>query len=180
MNRETKEKFFRELYDEAYRKLYTFLSRKQTDKDYVEDVIQETFLEAYSKIEFLADHPNQMGWLYITARNKVMKMKSRKKEICSLDDGPIEFLEDTRVGAAEYKDIELSETIRNSVGGKEYEMFRDYYVNGYTYTEIAEKYGINESSVRMRMSRMKKKLKNNIALEWLIVTFCILKMVIKL
>lgn len=180
MDRETKEKIFRELYEDAYKKLYTFLSRKQMNSDNVEDVIQETFLEAYSKIELLADHPNQMGWLYLTARNKMLKMMSKEKEICTLDDGPIEFLEDMRVGTVEYKDVEMTETIRNSVSGEEYEMFRDYYVNGYTHTEIAGKYGLSESSVRMRMSRMKKKLKNNIALEELIFAFCVLKMVIRL
>lgn len=164
MDRETKEKIFRELYEGTYRKLYTFLSRKQMNPDYVDDVVQETFLEAYNKIELLAEHPNPMGWLYLTAKNKMLKIMSEQKEICTLDDGPIEFVEDTRVGAAEYKDIEISETIRNSVSGEDYEMFRDYYVNGYTHTEVAEKYGLSESSVRMRMSRMKKKLKNNIAL----------------
>lgn len=173
MDKETKEKFFRKLYDEAYGKLYTFLGRKQANKDCVEDVIQETFLEAYSKVEFLMGHPNQMGWLYVTAKNKAMKLRANRKEICCLDSGMIDVIEDDNAGAVEYKEIELAEVIKKFVGENEYEMFCDYYANDYTYTEIAEKYGISENSVRMRMSRLKKKLKDHIFNGLLIFAVCI-------
>lgn len=161
MDKETKEKFFRELYDEAYGKLHTFLDRKQEDESNVEDVIQETFLEAYSKMDSLMDHPNRMGWLYITAKNKAMKMRNRK-EFCCLDDKPADFVEDVKSGTAEYRKVELSEVIKAYVSEEDYRMFCDYYVNGYSSMEIADKYGLSMGNFRMRMSRMKKKLRENI------------------
>lgn len=176
MDKETKEKIFGEMYEEAYRRLHSFLGRKQEDEDFVEDVIQETFLEAYNKIEFLADHPNRMGWLYLTAKHKAMKMRAKRKEICCLDDKVLNTIEDTKAGTVEYKEIELAETIKNSFSEKEYEMFRDYYARGYTHIEIADKYDVSESSVRMRMSRMKKKLRANIVMGWMVFAVCILNL----
>lgn len=61
MNRETKDKFFNDLMEETYERVYTFVSRGCNNKEFTEDVVQETFLEAYRKIEVLLEHPNKMG-----------------------------------------------------------------------------------------------------------------------
>ena len=52
-------------------------------------------------------------------------------------------------------------------------MLCDYYVNGYSSDEVAEKYGIDKGVIRMRISRMKKKLKENVILDWIIFLICI-------
>lgn len=173
MDKETKDKFLNELMKEYYEKIYIFVSRRQWNKNLAADVVQETFLEAYRKADLLIEHPNQIGWLYTTARNKMMKMIDRTKEICSLDDEEAVYLEDPETGDVQYSELELEVTLKSSVSEKEYEMFRDYYVNKFTSSEIADKYGVEESTVRMRMSRLKKKLRNNMSVGWLIFVICI-------
>lgn len=162
MEKETKDRFLRELMETAYEKIYTFIDRRQADKDFVEDVVQETFLEAYRKAEILIDHPNQLGWLYITARNKMLKLSSRKKDLCFFEDGEAIYLEKLRKEDEQYGEIELEEAIKATVGEEEYHILHDYYLGGYSSEEMAEKYGLESGNLRMRVSRLKRKLRKNL------------------
>ena len=74
-------------------------------------------------------------------------------------------------GEVEFGEIELAETIKASVSEREYEMLRDYYLNGYNSVEVADKYGIDRGTIRMRISRLKKKLKEHIVVGWFIFLF---------
>lgn len=162
MDKETKDRFLRELMEATYERIYTFIDRRQADKDFAEDVVQETFLEAYRKAEVLMDHPNQLGWLYITARNKMLKLNSRKRDFCFFEDGEAIYLENLRKEDEQYGEIELEEAIKATVGEEEYHMLHDYYLGGYSSEEMAEKYGLESGNVRMRVSRLKKKLRKNL------------------
>lgn len=173
MNKEIKDQFFEELMKENYLKLHTFMSRRQQDKEFVYDVLQETFMEAYRKTELLMEHPNTLAWLYTTAKNKMMKMSSKRKELFFLDDETVNVLDDFGKGEVQYSEIELSETLKSSLGEREYEMFLDYYINGCTSEEIADKYGVEAGGIRMRMSRLKKKLRENLIVDWSIFVVCV-------
>ena len=166
------EQAFNLLY-ERYVKLAYYIAFRFCNNDAdSQDVVQETFLEAYRKADILIDHPNVMGWLYTTVKNKMMKMGSKREEHCLLDEAfnYRGFAEGKGDG---YKEIELAETIKSAVSEEEYEMLCDYYVNGYSSDEVAEKYGIDKGVIRMRISRMKKKLKENVILDWIIFLICI-------
>ena len=162
MDKFAKDKFLKELMEATYEKIYMFIDRRQADKDFVEDVVQETFLEAYRKAESLMEHPNPLGWLYVTARNKMLKLSSRKKDICFFAVGDTAYLDNLMKEDEQYGEIELEESIKTTVSEKEYEMLRDYYLNGYSSEEMAEKYGMESGNVRMRVSRLKKKLRENL------------------
>lgn len=162
MDKETKDKFLRELMEAAYEKIYTFVDRRQADKDFVEDVVQETFLEAYRKAEILMEHPNPLGWLYITARNKMMKLNRRKKELCFFMDKETIYRERLKKDEAQYGEVELEEAIKATVGEEEYHILHDYYLGGYSSEEMAERYGLESGNLRMRVSRLKKKLRKTL------------------
>lgn len=172
MNKEAKDQIFNELMEKAYGKLYIFVSKGCTDKEFAEDVVQETFLEAYRKMDILVEHPNIMGWLYTTAKNKMLKLSSKREIYSPLDEG-FNNVECKEVSGDSYGEIELAETIKSSVSEKDYAILRDYYVNGYSSEEVAERHGIDKGVIRMRISRMKKKLRDNILKGWLIFLICI-------
>lgn len=162
MDKSAKDKFLKELMGEAYERIYIFIDRRQVDKGFVEDIVQETFLEAYRKAEILMEHPNPLGWLYLTARNKMLSMNSSEKSQYLFPDGDVVGLERGRMEDRHYGEVELEESIKATVSEKEYQMLRDYYLNGYNSNEVAEKYGMEGSNLRMRVSRLKKKLRETL------------------
>lgn len=173
MSRETKDKFFKELMENAYEKIYMFVCRGR-EKEFAEDVVQETFYEAYRKLDMLMEHPNQMGWLYQTAKNKIMKLGAKRGEFYPLNEEYNSLKgKETNKSSSGYEEVELAETLKTSVTELEYEMLRDYYVNGYSSEEVAEKYGVDKGGIRMRMTRLKKKLKEEIIVNWIIVIVCV-------
>lgn len=159
MDKSAKDKFLKELMEAAYEKVYIFIDRRQTDKGLVEDVVQETFLEAYKKAEVLAEHPNPLGWLYLTARNKMLSLSGSRKDLCFFEDGEEAYLNRAKMDDAKYGEVELEESIKAVVSEKDYQMLCDYYLNGYNSGELAGKYGVERGSLRMQVSRLKKKLR---------------------
>lgn len=173
MKKMAKDKFLKELMGATYEKLYSFVDRRQTDKWFVEDVVQETYLEAYKKTEILMGHQNQMGWLYVAAKKKMMKMGGKRKDFCLFDGDEIVYLEELEAGDAKYREIELEEAIKSAVSEEEYEMLCDYYLNGYSSGEVADKYGVDRRSIRMKVSRLKNKLREYNIAGLVILTVCV-------
>ena len=65
---------FEELYTNCYWLVYRYV-RHMIEKDLAaaEDVTQEVFLVAYQKWQEVRRHPNQKGFLLLTAKNKLKK-----------------------------------------------------------------------------------------------------------
>ncbi len=162
MTQEIKEKFYRELLDEMYVQLRKSIYRGCGDWDLADDVVQETFLEAYRRLDIIISHPKPEGWLYVTAKKKLMKMIKKKGTLYPVED---EYLV-VEVEEEKYGNIELAETIKSAVTEEEFQMLCDYFVNGYTSVGIAEKYHVPESNVRMKMSRLKKKIQEKLPGIW--------------
>ena len=85
--RQEEQAFFEQLYLQLYDGLYRFVARIAKDDGAAEDLVQETFTEAFSRIDTLMAHPNVTGWFYLTARNKTLNYLRRKyhQEMTDLD-----------------------------------------------------------------------------------------------
>jgi len=77
--------YFDRLYTEWWLGLIKYAYRLTFDKNLAEEIVQETFIEAYKKSEMLQRHENPVGWLYVTTRNiakaSLRKIEKRKSEI---------------------------------------------------------------------------------------------------
>lgn len=158
MTQDEKDKFYKELLMDMYQKLRRYVYNGCGDWEFAEDVVQETFLEAYRKLDIIVVHPKPIGWLHETAKRKMMKMGKKKDTLYPVDD---KYLIE-KVEEITYKDVELAETIKSIVTDEEYEMICDYFINGFTSAEVAVKYEISEKAVRMKMNRLKKKMKEKL------------------
>ncbi len=163
MNQETKEKFFNSLYIEMYPKMNNFVYRICKDAAFTEDVVQETFWEACRKIDVVMAHGEPRAWLYITLKNKMMKMGKKRNTLYPVEDEYFAASAEEDI----YRDIELAESIKSSVGERDYNLLCDYYVNGYSSAEVAEKYHLDKGGMRMRISRLRKKLEKEISKNWI-------------
>lgn len=131
-----------------------------------EDIVQETFIEAFRKWHELSNHENPLGWLMVTCRNKTLtalKTYQRRarhhshhadEEIGStIEDreGRIERVLEKQEAAQHLKEILSIFT------GAENEIVQEHLENGKTIPEIAQEYGKSEGSYKSAMRRVRNK-----------------------
>lgn len=158
--------FFEELYRSEYDNIKRYVRRMITDGNGIEDIVQETFVEAYRKISSLRTHPNVPGWLRVTAKNKIMKWEEKQKKY-SLDfDYILQNAEGSGKGkpSDDFKMVEAYCTVRKILSDEELEILRCYYEYGYTSQEMAARLGITETCFKVRILRMKQRIKNSLQL----------------
>lgn len=137
----------------------------------VEDQIQEVFLLAWKKRRTLREHPNPAGWLVEALRRRLMALgrgmaRESRLHAFSLDDrgrdeeGRAHEPEDTRCVRPE--DFLIGEERRalltELLGREDADLFWRYCIVGSRASELAGRYRISEEAVRMRVSRIKRRL----------------------
>lgn len=160
------------LFEENYVLLYrvgrVFLGASSVQADIIEDQIQETFALAWARRQKLLSHPNPGGWLVETFR-RCLKAQCRKQgrewnhRAFSLDEQEAPDVADQNAPSVEelLRGREELIMLRRLLGEKDADIFLRYCVHSETAAQVAIKYNMTESGVRVRVSRLKKKLLNN-------------------
>lgn len=165
----TDEAWLSELYERDYALLYRvgriFLGSDAAREGLIEDQIQETFVRAWQKRAAVKSHPNPDGWLVECFRKCLLnacrkQAREWKRAACSLDAHPApQFADTASLSPDEYaKTREQIDLLRRLLGEEDAQLFLRYCVYGERAAAIARDYGISETAVRMRVSRLKKKL----------------------
>lgn len=144
--------FFDELYSEYYKDLFKYAYRLTYEKNMAEEIVQDTFIEAYKKIELLAQHENPAGWLYVTTRNII---KAYMREYLSIKT--LLPLEDHEIGVADEEREEIF--LSNYLNEQDAKIIFKFYVEKRSLTEISEEYAISLSACKMRIKRAREKFK---------------------
>ena len=101
-------------------------------------------------------HPEPKGWLMVTAKNKLRELYRRMKPSAR------ESLEGVLEPSAEAPGdggTELELTALASINEEEWALVKDYYLLGITIRELAEKYGITENNMRVRLHRIRGRMR---------------------
>jgi len=153
--------FFNKIYVEMYKEIYRFIRRYTSDNRILEDILQETFYEAYKKIDVLIEHENYRGWVYKTAKFKALKLNNR---IHIIDCNQVDIInaEIQEVGKQDQYDGITYADYRDILTTKEFNFLIKHYIEGYTLDELAKKDNIKIGACKMRLSRILKKLRNSI------------------
>lgn len=154
----------------AYKKkLQIFVSTNVSNQYVADDIVQDVFLELLRKYDSFENHPNQVGWLYRTASYKIREYERRMRirnevtieekmqEVCGSDKG--------------YQEIEFKLLIKRILSDEECLRYVRYYIWGYSVEELASLEGVSENNVRVRLSRLRKKIVDNAGLLLVIITF---------
>jgi len=159
ISRKNFEKQITELYPRLHRSIAAFAAGSNVDAD---DILQETFLKAYKKIDQFDGQSALYTWLYSIARNiTIDEFRSRKRKP-DKSHTPADELDiaDNEPEAFEYRQKEVH-NLRQAVSELP-EILRDVVVmktlEGLSYEEISEVTGVNMETLKNRMFRAKKEL----------------------
>ena len=146
------------LFDITNGKLAFYARQYLNDKQYAEDVVNETYLRLCSNIDLLDPERNMLGWL-ITVVKRVAIDYNRKtgreisREVVYRDDD--EFFECN--GEKEIiKDCVLG------LSAEENELFYLYFIEEKTVRQIAKLLGVSKTTTAERVSRLKRKLRDKL------------------
>ncbi len=149
---------FTMLYRKYYDDIFKYVHRRVGDIQTAEDIVQETFCAAYEKKQVFLAYAQPQLWLFRTAKNKVLEFgrRMRYRQTVPFEEAP-------ELGREElwYEVKELELTAMATLGEQEWRRVKDHYLYGVTIPELASAEGITENNMRVRLSRMKKKLLEN-------------------
>ena len=143
------------IYKELHEGITGYVRKRVNDPMAVEDIVQDIFLKAHTKVRELRDDSKMAPWLYRIARNRVIdhyrERKSTKElpeelpDLNSLNDGTEIFT--------------CLHTLISSLPNKYREPLFLSDVEGVKQGDIAEQLGLSPSGARSRVQRARKMVK---------------------
>lgn len=156
-----------ELFEELYRRdrkklinyAMTILRKYGVDNmsvaDRAEEVVQEVFIQAWKKRNDPTFREFPLQWLCKTVVYKV-------REALREDRNWAKRLALVPVETGTYEAWEPMEDWTQLVPKEDFELLRKLYLEGYTYKELCAELGIKKSTLAMRISRSKERIRKNL------------------
>lgn len=149
---------FSEIYEMYFLEIYRYVYHRVQNTYVAEDIVQETFCTALIKGSAFLEHPHPGRWLLCTARNKIRELSRKMRYWVPL---PLEQEGPELAGEEKgYETKELELTAAEALSREEWELLCGYYLVGIPVRELARDYGITPENLRVRLTRLKKKLRN--------------------
>ena len=148
-----------ELYEDHYKELVAYGARISGSKELAEDLVQETFVKALMNTETVAELSpgKQRAWLFRTFKNLFFdRCRRAVLEREYAQNWEPEFTDDP--GIQEIENAMLLQSIRP----QDRAIFHLRYFDGYSAEEIAQMMNLPPGTVRSKLSRCRKYLKQNL------------------
>jgi RNA polymerase sigma factor (sigma-70 family) len=155
-----------QIYKLYYKAMYNTSLRIVNDTMEAEDIMQESFLSAFEKIDTYSGSVSFGAWLKRIVINRSLDALGKKKAVFEdidshfgiRDEGPDELIRNEEV---DVRVEEVKEAIEKLPDG--YRVILSLYLlEGYDHDEIAEIMNISSSTSRSQLSRAKQKLLNEL------------------
>lgn len=150
--------FIQKLYISTSGKLMKYLMCMCRDRQLAEDVLQETYFEAFLNVECLKKHSNVTAWLYKTSSYKMLNaLKKQEKRNVSIDV----LVEKNLEPSGEDRSLtnhECQIILETVLSSSERNLIWNHYMLGYSWREISVMNEVSEGALRTQMSRIKRKL----------------------
>jgi RNA polymerase sigma-70 factor, ECF subfamily len=155
--------FFKEYSDDVYRLIFTYVKKNEI----AEDLVQEVFIKCYKNIDDFKGNSSVKTWIISIAINQckdyLRSAYSRyiylSDKISSFAKGNTKTPEDLVLENNE-KDLLTKEILNLPI--KYREVIYLYYFQELKIREIADVLGVNENTMKSRLSRAKELVKKNI------------------
>lgn len=150
-----------ELYENHYKELLVYGTRMSGSRELTEDLVQETFVKALMNTEVIEDlsQSKRRAWLFRTFKNLFFDRYRRVvlENVYKQTEQP-EYLEDQAL--QEIENAMLLQILKP----EDRVIFQLRYFEGYTAEEISEMMNLPPGTIRSKLSRCRKYLKNNLEL----------------
>ncbi|SHJ55241.1 RNA polymerase sigma-70 factor, ECF subfamily [Tangfeifania diversioriginum] len=158
------EKAFSELFDQYYSALCLFANKYLCDMDLSRSLVQQVFIDLWTKREKITVTSSVKSYLYTTVKNRCIDVFRKTKATTEISES-VENL-----NQIPFRDLieeaELNDRINASINQlpeKCREIFLLCRFEGLKYSEIAEKLGISIKTVEMQMGIALKKLRDSLS-----------------
>lgn len=161
---------FRCLFEQERSRLFRFVRNIVDDEDEAENVVQETFAEAYRQIDKFRGEAKVSTWLFSIARHLAYGVIRKAKRHSYLEHDTIEYLnaQDPDPDANTPERVERTERkamVRNAI-----DQLPDHYqrvikmrdLEERSTAETAEALGLTNVNVRVRLHRARKQLRDHL------------------
>ena len=148
-----------ELYEDHYKELVAYGTRMSGSKELAEDLVQETFVKALMNTETVADLSpcKQRAWLFRTFKNLFFDRYRRAVLESEYEQNwQPEYMDD--LGMQEIENAMLLQ----SINPRDRAIFQLRYFDGYSAEEIAQMMNLPPGTIRSKLSRCRKFLKQNL------------------
>lgn len=161
-------KLLNQIFRDYYQDVYRYLLSLSHNADLSEELTSDVFLSVVISFGRFRGDSDVKTWLFAIARNKYITYLRKKKSDIRLETFS-EFIEDSFSYSSEDKVLikEVYDRIIELLA-KEDEKTEDIVLmrtDGYSFYEIAKKYGISENSARVIFHRAKERIKENLKKE---------------
>jgi RNA polymerase sigma factor (sigma-70 family) len=151
-----------QIYKLYYKAMYNTSLRIVNDTMEAEDIMQESFLAAFEKIETYSGTVSFGAWLKKIVVNRSLDALNKKKAVFEDIDAHVGIRDDSGEDTERHEEVDIKvEEVKDAI-----ERLPDgyrvilslYLLEGYDHDEIAEILSINSSTSRSQLSRAKQKL----------------------
>lgn len=167
---------YRRTYDDVYRGIFVYVK----NKDKIEDLVSETYIQAFRRLEQLNKPSSFLPWIRTIGRNKAIDVLRKKKPKVSLDsfDELIENFDEKGlrleeklandkvvipIDEVDKREIHrLMEEILDSIPEEQSCVVQMFYYDEMSIREIAEILGCSENTVKSRLSYGRKKIQQEV------------------
>ncbi len=142
------------LYGWFYQEILNYLSGLSRNRAQAEDLTQDTFMRAMANAHKLMDMEKAAcrAWLYRTAKNLFIDSARRQQREALLLAPPDGYEQD-------FSAVLIQDALSH-LPWEDQRLFRLRYLEGYNASEIGEMYGLPPATVRTRLTRARKKLRD--------------------
>ncbi|MEQ8584015.1 MAG: sigma-70 family RNA polymerase sigma factor [Marinoscillum sp.] len=150
---------FRPLYERYYASIFRYIFRRTDDEDLTADLCSQTFLKAITNIKkFRWQGKPLASWLFTIAGNEIKKHFRDQKEIFVIEIDKFSELPEFK---PEWRHLTQDRMIAllNVLDEKELRIIELKYFEESTFMEMAVILGLKESTIKMKLYRLLKKLK---------------------
>ncbi len=131
-----------------------------SDKDEAYDLVQETYLKAFSYREKLTDYSNLRVWIMTIMKNIFINNYRRNNKGRNILNEKIAIMKDLEPGFKSTDSYYTQNEINKALDGLNDELKQPFvkYVNGFKYREISEELNLNIGTVKSRIFTARQQL----------------------